>query len=310
MPPAAEPAVSPPLVRQPAGFTVPVGPGAEGVAVDPATSTVAVGDSAGVVLVGERGAPARTVALPAGPRHVRLAGPDGPFVVPAEGADLVAFVHPVSGRVESLVRVGRHPHDIALVGGTIFVGNELSDTLSVLRHGQVVATVPVVTQPGGLAAVAGRVAVVGVRARKLELMDARTLRAVAIVPAESGPSHVEADGRSLYVADTGGGALLVYRVSPHLQQVARIALGGSPYGMAVDAVRHRLWVTLTADNILVAFDLTGRLPRRVATIPTVRQPNTVALDASTGTLFVTGAAAGVLQIIPLADQFGQEPGSP
>jgi hypothetical protein len=41
----------------------------------------------------------------------------------------------------------------------------------------------------------------------------------------------------------------------------------------------------------------GLLFDRVTRLPTVRQPNTVAVDSATGRLFVTGTDEGVLQII-------------
>ncbi|PZS16040.1 MAG: hypothetical protein DLM54_11715 [Acidimicrobiales bacterium] len=298
MPPAAEPAVSRPLATPPTGLVFAAGPHAEGIAVDPATATVAVGDSAGVVLFDESGQVLHRVSLPAGPRHIRSEGPGRPFLVPAEGADEVAFVDPKSGQVEGLVRTGRRPHDLAVVGGKVFIGNELGNSVTVVQGDKVVATHPVVTQPGGLDASGQAVAVVGVRARLLELLDARTLRTIAEVPARTGPSHVASYGTNLYVVDTGGGALLTYATSPRLHQVARLALpGGSPLGMAVDPSRRRLWVTLTGDNTLVEFDLSSPLPRRVATFPTVRQPDSVAVDPNTGAVFVAGEAAGVLEIV-------------
>ncbi len=298
MPPAAEPAVSPPLTTAPAGLVFSVGPHAEGIAVDPATATVAVGDSAGAVLFDENGQVLHRVNLPAGPRHIASEGHGGPLLIPAEGADELAFVDPRTGQVEGVVRTGRRPHDIAVADGKVFIGNELGNSVTVVQGDKVVATRPVVTQPGGLAAIGQAIAVVGVRARLLELLDARTLRPIAEVPARTGPSHVASYGADLYVVDTGGGALLSYATTPRLHQTARLALpGGSPLGMAVDPSRRRLWVTLTGDNTLVEFDLSTPVPRRVAAFPTVRQPDSVAVDPNTGTVVVAGEAAGVLQIL-------------
>jgi len=144
-------------------------------------------------------------------------------------------------------------------------------------------------------------AVVGVKARMLELIDTDTLRPVASVAAVTGPSHIEAYGRTLYVVDTGGGAILVYDLDPRLHQVARLPLSGSPLGLAIDPVNRRLFVTLTADNSLVEFDLSVRLPTRIAALRTVRQPDSVAVDPASGRVFVAGAAAGVLEIIPEPD---------
>ncbi|MBO0878040.1 MAG: YncE family protein, partial [Pseudonocardia sp.] len=79
--------------------------------------------------------------------------------------------------------------------------------------------------------------------------------------------------------------------------VARVALPGQPYGIAYDPLRDRFWVTVTATNQLVGYDLSQPVPREVARIATVRQPNTVTVDPTTGTLFVTGTADGTVQEI-------------
>ncbi len=83
---------------------------------------------------------------------------------------------------------------------------------------------------------------------------------------------------------------------PH--RIARVPLGGAPYGLAWDGRRRTLWVTLTARNEAVALRLGGRTLRRVATVPTVRQPNSVAVDSGRGRLLVAGARPdGRLQIV-------------
>jgi DNA-binding beta-propeller fold protein YncE len=131
----------------------------------------------------------------------------------------------------------------------------------------------------------------------LNVYDAAALRSVARLPAGAGPTHVVADrSGQLAVTDTRGNALLFYRLTPTARQVARLDLPGTPYGIAYDAGRNRLWVTLTARNELVGVDLSAT-PRVVQRIPTVRQPNTVAVDSDTGRVFVTGTADGVLQLI-------------
>jgi DNA-binding beta-propeller fold protein YncE len=181
----------------------------------------------------------------------------------------------------------------------MFVGDEAANTVSVVRDGRREARLRVATQPGGLAAAGGGrfVAVVSVRERVLELFDARTLRLVARAPAGVGPTHVASAGdRWLWVTDTRGGALLVYRIAPRLELVRRLHLPGAPYGIAADPVHHRLWVTLTARNEVVELPAHGR-PHVLRTLPTVRQPNGVAVDPRTARVFVTGLAEGVLQLI-------------
>ena len=48
---------------------------------------------------------------------------------------------------------------------------------------------------------------------------------------------------------------------------------------------------------MVGLDLGVDPPAFAPRLPTVRQPNTVAVDSATGRLFVTGIDEGVLQII-------------
>lgn len=76
-----------------------------------------------------------------------------------------------------------------------------------------------------------------------------------------------------------------------------MALPGQPYGVTYDPVRDRLWVSVTATNEVVAVDLSGNQPRLVTRLPTVQQPNTLAVDPKTGRLFVTGTTPGLLQVV-------------
>ena len=296
-PPAAEPANSPAPTRAPVGTVVAAGPLAQGVAVDPSTGIVAVGQLAGADLYDESGHHLVTVDLPSAPRHIALAAPGGPFLVPAEASAEVGFVDEPSGTVAALVPTGRMPHDLVDVDGTVFVGNEHDSTMTVIRQEKPVATVPVAEQPGGLAATGPDIAVVSVRARRLQLFDAGSLRLVASVPLPGGPSHVAAYGTELYVVDTGGTHLLAFDTVPRLHQIGEVSVPRSPLGMAVDATRGHLWITCTATNRLVELSLDRPLPRVVGEWPTVRQPDTVAVDDRTDTVMVVGVTPGTLEII-------------
>jgi len=59
--------------------------------------------------------------------------------------------------------------------GRIFTADERGSTITEVRDGRRIRTVPVDTQPGGIAAVGDRVAVVAVQAYTVELYDQRTL---------------------------------------------------------------------------------------------------------------------------------------
>jgi DNA-binding beta-propeller fold protein YncE len=296
LPPAAGPARSPALQAMPAGRILHVGTAPEGVAADAVAHelAVAVRSPDRLVLVDARtGATKHTVDLPAGPRRrVHDAAP-AVFVVPAETG-----AHALTITPGGTTTIGDHPHDAAVVAGRTFVGNERSNTVSVLDGGRETARFPVATQPGGLAGVdADRaLAVVSVRERVLELYDPHTLKRIARAPAGVGPTHVVSEADRLYVADTQGGALLVFQTRPKLTLTRRVDLPGSPYGIAIDPIRHRLWITLTARNELVALSAHGHA-RVTLRLPAVRQPDAVAVDSALGIVAVAGRSAGVLQLI-------------
>jgi len=66
--------------------------------------------------------------------------------------------------------------------------------------------------------------------------------------------------------------------------------------MALDPVRNRLWLTLPGRNELVELPARAH-PHVLRRFPTVRQPNSVAVDERTGRVFVTGRASGQLEWI-------------
>ncbi|GAC1316412.1 MAG: hypothetical protein NVSMB16_13270 [Acidimicrobiales bacterium] len=299
-----EPAAAPPESIRPAGrlVAIPGGGDPEGSVVDPSTNTLAVAlrHPDGVALFDLPAAGLRrTVALDGAPRHLQLATPGGPLIAPAEGSDHLFLIDLPRGDVEPAVQVGRQPHDAAPAGGAVFVGDELADTVHIVRGSEsTVVGAPV--QPGGVATSGdGRnVFVVGVRGREIEQITAGG-RIVGRARCGVGPTHVRSARNGLtYVADTQGDALLVFAAGSHgPRQVGRIHTGGRPYGLAVDSRRHEVFVTLTATNQLRSFHIEGRRLRAGHTWATARQPNDVAVDERSGQVIVTGTSASVLELI-------------
>lgn len=296
---AAEPADSPALTVAPAGTVVPLDPDAEGMVFDPVTGllAVAVRDPDRLLLVDRDGATVREVPLPGHARHLQLAAPGGPVLVPAEDSNSLVEVA-LPGGETTQTPVGSYPHDAAQVaGGQVLVGDEKGGTLSVVDDGQVTATLTSQTQPGGVAVVGDTAGVVDVGAFTLTSYDVPAAALVDVVDAGDGPTHLVADtqGRFL-VADTRGDAVLTFTADP-LRQVGRLPLPGTPYGLAYDPSAQRLWVTLTATNEVVALSTAGATLSEVARFPAVRQPNTVAVDPTSGRVFVGSRATGELQLI-------------
>ena len=297
---AAEPADSPALTTAPAGTVLPLDPDVEGMVADPVTGllAVAVRDPDRLLLVdGASGAVQREVPLPGHARHLQLAAPGGPVLVPAEDSNALVQVALPGGEATSTA-VGTYPHDAARVAsGQVLVGDERGGTLSVVTDGQVTATLTDQRQPGGVAALGDVAGVVDVGAFTLSTYDVPAARRTAVTDAGEGPTHLVADaaGRFL-VADTRGDAVLVFAADP-LRLASRYRLPGTPYGLAYDGTRQVLWVTLTASNEVVGLSTAGDRLREVDRFPSVRQPNTVAVDPGTGRVFVGSRATGELQLV-------------
>ncbi|OLB74051.1 MAG: hypothetical protein AUI14_24680, partial [Actinobacteria bacterium 13_2_20CM_2_71_6] len=254
---------------------------------------------AGLALVdGRTGQVTARVPLPGALRHLQLAAPGGPVMVPDEDSGALLTVALPAGTVLTRVPIDHSPHDAtAIPDGTIAVTDEPGKALVLVRDSQVVHRFTGLAQPGGLATVGDLIAVIDVHDHTLAVYDPARLTRTAQVPARDGPTHLIADrhGR-LLVVDTGGNRLRTFTVVPQLRQVDSVPLPGTPYGIAYDPTRNRLWVTLTARN-QVGFDLTGASPREITRLPTVGQPNTVAEDPDTGRVFVASRADGTLQLI-------------
>ncbi|KQS65808.1 hypothetical protein [Modestobacter sp. Leaf380] len=298
-PGAAEPADSPETTVDPAGTVVDLDPDAEGMVFDPVTGllAVAVRDPNRLVLTDAQGVTQLEVPLPGHARHLQLAAPGGPVLVPAEDSNTLVEVALPGGEVTETT-VGDYPHDAAQVAsGQILVGDEMGGTLSVVEDGEVTATLDSQTQPGGVATVADIAGVVDVGAFTITTYDVPAGELQTVADAGDGPTHVAADGQGRFlVADTRGDAVLVFGSDP-LELQSTYELPGNPYGLAYDGTDQVLWVTLTATNEVVGLSTAGAELTEVARFPTVRQPNTVAVDPSSGRVFVGSRETGQLQLI-------------
>ncbi len=299
-----EPAVAPTTGGAPPGRIVSVAGEPEGLALDSRTATLAVGvrKPDGVVLVdANTGVERARVPLGGAPRHLQLAGPGGPVLVPAEGNDRLYRIALPAGTVVGDTPVGRQPHDAAPAsGGRVFVGDELADTVTVIAPDGSTRKLPAPAMPGGVASSpdGSVVVVVGVRGRQIEAYDAEG-RSLGTAPCGVGPTHVRAGAAGIfYVADTQGDSVLVFEAGAGgVRQVGQVSTGGAPYGLAVDGSRRRLYVSLTGTNELRSYRIEGRELVAERTWATVRQPNDVAVDERTGRVVVAGTAEGQLQFL-------------
>ena len=113
--------------------------------------------------------------------------------------------------------------------------------------------------------------------------------------AGEGATTLAADpqGRVL-VADTRGGQLLVYGVDPLILRQA-YPVRQAPYGLA--GSRDLAWISQTASNVVIGYDLSTGIPVEKVRYPTVQQPNTLAFDEASDTLYVVSGSGAGIQVI-------------
>ncbi|MDO3637609.1 YncE family protein, partial [Mycolicibacterium arseniciresistens] len=104
---------------------------------------------------------------------------------------------------------------------------------------------------------------------------------------------VDPAGRVL-VADTRGDGLLVFGTDPLILR-QRYPVRGAPYGLAASPTLS--WVSQTATNTVIGYDLATGIPVEKVRYRTVRQPDSLAFDDASGTLYVVSGAGDGVQVI-------------
>jgi DNA-binding beta-propeller fold protein YncE len=100
-------------------------------------------------------------------------------------------------------------------------------------------------------------------------------------------------GRVL-VADTRGDELLVFGTDPLILR-QRYPVRDAPYGLAGSS--KLAWVSQTAVNTVVGYDLATGIPVEKVRYRTVQQPNSLAFDEASGTLYVVSGSGAGVQVI-------------
>ena len=156
---------------------------------------VAVRDPDRIALVALRSGDVRGHARIAGPaRHLSLDGPRT-LLVPEAPIDHLLKLGLPHGRRRS-IHTGSLPHDATAAGGKVFVADEFGNAITVIAPGRPPATIRGFVQPGGIATVGGRPALVDVAADVVALVDPESDVVLARAPAGAGPTH-DAAGRAI-----------------------------------------------------------------------------------------------------------------
>jgi hypothetical protein len=261
-------------------------------AFDAATSSL--------VVVGFDGEQHPVVTVP-GTAPITLATPATGVVSDGHG---VAFLSTRGGyirfdiahRAVSLVNVdGQAGTDFTAItrraDGKLVLGTADGAVLTVSETG-VEARMKAFARVDGLAAQGNTVVVLDRGQTSITEIDASGTGAAQALRAGDGATTVAADpaGRVL-VADTRGDGLLVFGTTPLLLR-QRAPVRGAPFGLV--GTSGLAWVSETATNSVVGYDLSTGIPVEKVRYRTVQQPDVLAFDDTTGTLFVvSGSGAGV-----------------
>ncbi|MEU4443700.1 hypothetical protein AB0K14_20175 [Actinosynnema sp. NPDC050801] len=283
----ARPAASPEQAVPPQGRVLPLGR-ATSVVVAGGRVAVAVADPPSVALypLDTLGDPL-VVPLP-GPAERLVA--DGDAVQAVVPTGLVVTVRPDGSTSQQSVEGA--PVDVARVDGRTLVAQRDLRQVSVDGH-----VVRGISSPDRLVAVGGAAVVLDRPRSAVFDLDPAADGPGAGLRAGEGATNAVADrfGRVL-VVDTRGGELMAFSTDPLIMRL-RYPVPGAPYGMAYDETRDLVWITLTARNEVVAFDVAGAEPVERHRFAAVRQPDSVAVDPGSGRVFVASGDGAGMQVI-------------
>lgn len=269
----------------------------QGAAIDAATGSLVVltpGDAATLTVFGRSGPP-RTVTLPGPATAVTGDGRGFAYAATRGGFFTVDLARGTSAKVAV---DGRHDTEFTAIArradSRMVLGSADGSALTLAEDNSVAGVADVFARVDAIVA-QGNTAVVLDRAQT-SVTELNTDGSTALaLRAGLGATTIAADPVDrVLVADTRGGQLLVFGVDPLMERQA-YPVGGSPYG--VTGSKTLVWVSLTAVNTVIGYDLATGIPMEKVRYPTVQQPNTLAFDDATDTLYVVSASGAGVQVI-------------
>jgi len=299
-PPTIEPAraaVSPPTVSAPAGVVIAADLRFSAALFDAGTGSLVCLSPGALTIIGPAGA-LRTVTLPATATAITGDGAGTAFVADRGGVLTVELAggrvrrSPVAGQDGTEFTAISRRRDGRLVlggaGGGGGVALTLTPELTVSHAATGFARVD------DLATVGETTVVLDRAQTSVTELDAGGDAGLAL-RAGLGATRIASDpaGRIL-VSDTRGGQLMVFGVDPLIQRQG-FPVADAPFGLTGSA--RLAWVSQTGSNTVVGYDLATGIPVEKVRYPTVRQPDSLAFDDASDTLYVVSGSGGGVQVI-------------
>lgn len=311
-PPTIEPAsaaVSPPTSTTPAGVVRPLAGAPLGAIVDSGTAALAVlspGPNATVTMFetvpGTERTPGRIIGLPVPATALTNGGSEDAsrIYLSTRGGYLV--LDPASGvtsRVEvrdqtdtDFTAIARRDDGRVVLGsadGAVFIlAPADGSNVPVEHHTKIFARVDSIVAQGNTVAVIDR------GQTSVTTIDAEGNAQQALRAGEGATTMAADSAGRVLVTDTRGNELLVFSVDPLIMR-QRYPVPSAPYGVAGSP--GLVWVSQTAANTVIGYDLATGIPVEKVRYPTVQQPNLVSFDAKTDTLYVVSGTGAGVQVI-------------
>jgi hypothetical protein len=302
----AQPAISPPLSQAPAGVVRPLDGRPQAAVFDGRTAQLVIltyrsvpGATASIAVMGPQQTPSRIIDLP-GPATGLTGDGGGNAFLSTQGGYFAVDLS--AGHVARVGVIGAENVDFTAIAG------RADGTLALgAADGSVYTLTPGQPTASNRTKTFARVDCLAAQGNTVAVLDRGQTSVTTIgddgkvgqsLRAGQGATTMVADpaGR-LLVTDTRGGELLVFGVNPLILRQA-YPVPQSPYGLA--GSRGLIWVSQTAANLVIGYDLSTGIPVEKVRYPTVQQPNALAFDDAAGTLYVVSGSGAGVQIIERA----------
>lgn len=297
----ASAAQSPAVTAAPAGTVHRFTGQSSAVLFDTSTNTVSVltddGQKVTLFTRDNLDVPRHTVALPS-PATAAVGDGHGTVYLSTKGGYLTVDV--ASGRANKVDISGHEDIEFSAItrrpDGRVVLGNTDGTVFTLDAQNQITAHANGFAHIDSLAYQGNTVAVLDrAQSSVTTLTEAGDGTAHALRAGEGATTMLADDKGRLLVADTRGGALLAFGLADSLILRQRYPVPAAPYGLAYST--KLTWVSQTASNTVIGYDLSTGIPEERARFATVRQPNSLVSDGST--LFVASGAGDGLQAIDI-----------
>jgi DNA-binding beta-propeller fold protein YncE len=296
----AQAAQSPPVTGTPAGIVRPLAGHAQAAVFDPATASLAVlspgvGGRSTITVVPSSGA-ARPVPLPS-PATALTGDNDGRVYASTRGGYFRVDIR--AGTANRVDIEGQSGTDFTAIAwradGKLVLGSADGAVYTLSTESTVGASLKIFARVDALVAQGNTAVVLDRGQTSITTISASGNDAEHALRAGDGATTMAADSAGLVlVADTRGDELLVFGTDPLILR-QRYPVRDAPYGLAGSS--GLAWVSQTASNTVIGYDLATGIPTEKVRYRTVQQPNSLAFDAASGTLYVVSGSGAGVQVI-------------